>query len=128
MKANALLKIKRSNPVATKVQSEDDNGDTQVYEEKSAVDGQIAKYFSNIYKRQDQRREQYRSIDFNVDEDSEMRIDTSSIMNVSPFTKEEVTEATNCSNFNKGMGPDCFDGNVMRNHKQLEDKIINEIT
>ena len=57
-----------------------------------------------------------------------MRIDTSSIMNVSPFTKEEVTEATNCSNFNKGMGPDCFDGDVMRNHKQLEDKIINEIT
>ena len=39
MKANALLKIKRSNPVVTNVQSEDDNGDTQVYEEKSAVDG-----------------------------------------------------------------------------------------
>jgi hypothetical protein len=57
-----------------------------------------------------------------------MRIDTSSSMNVSPFTNEEVTEATKCSNFNKGMGPDCFDGNVMRNHKQLEDKIINEIT
>jgi hypothetical protein len=39
MKANALLKIKRSNIVVTKVQSEDDNGDMQVYEEKSAVDG-----------------------------------------------------------------------------------------
>ena len=39
MKANSLLKIKKSNPVVTKVQNEDDNGDTQVYEEKSAVDG-----------------------------------------------------------------------------------------
>jgi len=39
MKANALLKIKRSNPVVAKVLSEDDNGDTQVFEEKSAVDG-----------------------------------------------------------------------------------------
>ncbi len=57
-----------------------------------------------------------------------MRIDTNSGTNVSPFTREEVIEATKCSNFNKGMGPDCFDGNVMRNHKQLEDKIINEIT
>ena len=57
-----------------------------------------------------------------------MRIDTNSSMNVSPFTKEEVIEATKSSNFNKGMGPDCFDGNVMRDHKQLEDKIINEIT
>ena len=39
MKANAILEIKRSNPVVTKVQSEDDNGDMQVYEEKSTVDG-----------------------------------------------------------------------------------------
>jgi hypothetical protein len=57
-----------------------------------------------------------------------MRIDTNSSANVSPFTKEEVTEATKCSNYNKGMGTDCFDGNVMWNHKQLEEKIINEIT
>jgi len=39
IKSNALLKIKRSNPVVTKVQSEDDNCDMQVYEEKGAVDG-----------------------------------------------------------------------------------------
>jgi hypothetical protein len=57
-----------------------------------------------------------------------MRVDTSSTASVSPFTKEEVIEATKCSNFNKGMGPDCFDGNVMRNHKLLEEVIINEIT
>ena len=57
-----------------------------------------------------------------------MRVDTSSSMSVSPFTREEVLEATKNSNFNKGMGPDCFDGNVMRNHERLGEKIVNEIT
>ena len=57
-----------------------------------------------------------------------MRVDTSSSMSVSPFTREEVLEATKSSNFNKGMGPDCFDGNVMRNHERLGEKIVNEIT
>ena len=46
-----------------------------------------------------------------------MIIDTSSRVNVSSFTKEEVSEAIKSSNFNKGMGPDCFDGNVLSNHK-----------
>ena len=57
-----------------------------------------------------------------------MIIDTSSRVNVSSFTKEEVCEAIKSSNFNKGMGPDCFDGNVLSNHKQLEEKVIEEIT
>jgi len=43
-----------------------------------------------------------------------MRIDSSSSASVSPFTIEEVKEATKCSNFNKGLGPDCFDGNVLK--------------
>jgi hypothetical protein len=56
-----------------------------------------------------------------------MMIDTSSSAIVSQFTSKEVIEATKCTNsFNKGM--DCFDGNLMRNHKLLEEKIINEIT
>ena len=45
-RANALLKIKRNNPVVTKVQREDEMGDTQVFEEKTAVDSEIAKYFT----------------------------------------------------------------------------------
>ena len=36
-KANALLKIKRSNPVVTKVMREDELGEAQVFEEKSSV-------------------------------------------------------------------------------------------
>jgi hypothetical protein len=64
-----------------------------------------------------------------------MQIDTSSGVNasdsgdnVTAFTKEEVIEATKSSNFNKGLGPDCFDGNLMRNNKTLNDKMVAEIT
>jgi len=46
-----------------------------------------------------------------------MRIDSSSSVSVSPFTIEEVEEATKSSNFNKGLGPDCFDGNVLKNNE-----------
>jgi hypothetical protein len=56
-KANSLLKIKRSNPVVTKVQKEDELGETQIYEDKSAVDYVISQYFANIYKRPDYRRQ-----------------------------------------------------------------------
>ena len=116
-KANSLLKIKRSNPVVTKVQREDENGDTQIFEDKTLVEGEIANYFSGIYKRPDYRRQEFRSVDFNVEDDDDMRIDTNSIISVSPFTKEEIYEASKSSNFDKGMGPDCFDGNILRNHK-----------
>jgi hypothetical protein len=39
------------------VQREDEMGDTQVFEEKTAVDSEIAKYFTGIYKRPEYRRE-----------------------------------------------------------------------
>jgi hypothetical protein len=56
-KENSLLKIKRSNPVVTKVQREDELGETQIYEDKSIVDYVISQYFADIYKRPDYRRE-----------------------------------------------------------------------
>jgi hypothetical protein len=57
-----------------------------------------------------------------------MRVDTSSANKVSPFTREEVVDAMRSSNFNKGLGPDCFDGNVLRNNSQLSEKVMAEIT
>ena len=134
-KANSLLKIKRANPVVTKVQREDEHGDMQIFDDRSAVDGEIAKYFAEIYKRPEFRRLAPNEIDFNVDGEELMQIDTSSRVNasdsgdnVTAFTKEEVIEATKSSNFNKGLGPDCFDGNLMRNNKVLNDKMIAEFT
>ena len=118
-KANSLLKIKRSNPVVTKVMREDELGEAQVFEEKSSVENVIAQYFNDIYKRPDYRRRHFRSDNFNVDDDEVMRINTSNSNNVSPFTQEEVLLAVKSSNYNKGLGPDCFDGNVMKNYPQL---------
>jgi len=118
-KANSLLKIKRSNPVVTKVMREDELGEAQVFEEKSSVENVIAQYFNDIYKRPDYRRRHFRSDNFNVDDDEVMRINTSNSNNVSPFTQEEVLLAVKSSNYNKGLGPDCFDGNVLKNNPQL---------
>ena len=89
-KANSLLKIKRSNPAVTKVKKEDEHGETQVFEDKTIVDYVISQYFAEIYKRPDYRRQQPSDIDFNVDDEEEMRIDTNSNASVSPFTVEEV--------------------------------------
>jgi hypothetical protein len=44
--------------------------------------------------------------DDNVDEEM---IDTNSL-----FTVDDIVVATKSSNFNKGLGPDCFDGNMLR--------------
>jgi hypothetical protein len=46
----------------------------------------------------------------------------------SMFTVDDVVTATKCSNFNKGLGPDCFDGNVLRSNNELNDKVMAEIT
>ena len=127
-KANALLKIRRTNPVVTRVQREDELGEVHTFEEKSAVDLNIVKYFTDIYKRPEYRRPAPNQIDFNVEDDADMQINTDSRTNVTPFTLDEVNEAVKSSNFNKGLGTDCFDGNLLRNNNQLNEKVITEIT
>ena len=47
---------------------------------------------------------------------------------VTPFTREEVLEAIKSSNFNKGLVPDCFDGNVLGSNTKLKAKVVEEIT
>jgi hypothetical protein len=39
------------------VQREDETGDNQIFEEKTGVDSEIAKYFTEIYRRPEFRRE-----------------------------------------------------------------------
>ena len=36
-------------------------------------------------------------------------------------------EAIKCSNFNKGLGPDCFDGNILNKSEHLNSKMALEI-
>jgi hypothetical protein len=45
------MRIKRSNPVVTKVKRISDNGDVEVFEEKTQVEKAISDYFTDIYKR-----------------------------------------------------------------------------
>ena len=49
--ANKVIIIKRSYPVVTKVKRSTDNGDVEIFEEKTQVEKAISDYFSDIYKR-----------------------------------------------------------------------------
>jgi hypothetical protein len=44
------------------------------------------------------------------------------------FSVEDIRQATLQSNFNKGLGPDCFDGNLVSRNEQLGAKVTQEIT
>ena len=39
----------------------------------------------------------------------------------------DITDAIQACNFNKGLGPDCFDGNVIQTNEVLGQKIAYEI-
>ena len=43
------------------------------------------------------------------------------------FSVEDIKEATKQLNFNKGLGPDCFDGNLITQNEQLGVKAMTEI-
>jgi hypothetical protein len=44
------------------------------------------------------------------------------------FSLDDIVEATKQSNFNKGLGPDCFDGNLITYNELLRNKVMQEIT
>ena len=52
--------------------------------------------------------------------------DTIPVANASKlvFSTQEIEEAADYCNFNKGLGPDCFDGNILNNDEWLRGKII----
>jgi hypothetical protein len=52
-----------------------------------------------------------------------MMIDTSSEI----FRLTDISEAIKSCNFNKGLGPDCFDGNILQSDQILCDKVSYEI-
>ena len=62
-----------------------------------AVDLNITKYLTDIYKRPEYRRLAPSQINFDVDDDEDMEIETSSRINVEPFAMEEVNEAVKSS-------------------------------
>lgn len=43
------------------------------------------------------------------------------------FSLDDIRDATKQSNFNKGLGPDCFDGNLLKLNETLEGKVLSEV-
>ena len=79
----------------------------------------ISDYFADIYKRPEHM---VPGGDVNIEEDEEM------INTMTTFTLDDLVAATKCSNFNKGLGPDCFDGNMLKSSVDLNYKVMLEIT
>ena len=116
--ANKYMRIKRSNPVVTKVKRNGGDGEVEIFEDRIHVEKAICDYFSDIYK-----RPEHMAPDTGNDMEDEEMINTSPL-----FTMDEVVAATKCSNFNKGLGPDCFDGNMLKSSAELNEKIMAEVT
>ena len=110
--ANKVLMIRTSNPVVRRLKIGIE-GEEEVIEDRILVEEAIANYFKTIYKRQEHL------VNIN-EEDEEMKEDTSSpeIMNIDTssekFRLADISEAIKSCNFNKGLGPDCFDGNILK--------------
>ena len=48
-----VLRIKINHPVVTAVKLENENGESEIFEERGLVEQAIAEYFSGIYRRPD---------------------------------------------------------------------------
>ena len=109
--ANKVLMVRTNNPVVRRIKKGNEN-EEEIIEDRILVEEEIANYFKTIYKRPEHMREEP-TIDEEMKggESSEviMNIDTTSDI----FRLADIAEAIKCSNFNKGLGPDCFDGNIL---------------
>jgi hypothetical protein len=112
------VRIKRSNPVVTKVKRNSGGYDVEIFEERGLVEQAISEYFSDVYKRPD-----HLITDAGNDNKDEKMINTASLLTV-----DGIFAAAKCSYFNKELGPDCFDGNKLRSSETLNERIIVEIT
>ena len=110
--ANKVLMVRTSNPVVRRIKKVNEN-EEEIIEDRNLVEEEIANYFKIIYKRPEHmREEQTTDEEMKGGESSEeiVNIDTTSEI----FRLADITEAIKCSNFKKGLGPDCFDGNILQ--------------
>ena len=110
--ANRVLMIRTSNPVVRRIKKSNEN-EEEIIEDRILVEEEIANYFKTIYKRPEHMREEPI-----IDEEMKGGEPSEEIMNIDTtseiFRLADITEAIKCSNFNKGLGPDCFDGNILQ--------------
>ena len=109
--ANRVLMIRTSNPVVRRIKKRNEN-EEEIIEDRILVEEEIANYFKTIYKRPEHIREEPI-----IDEEMKGGESNEEIMNIDTiseiFRLADITEAIKSSNFNKGLGPDCFDGNIL---------------
>ena len=101
--AEKVLRVESGNPVVRSVIVGD-----QLISERDQVDQAIADYFQEVYGRDDHQ----------ADPEANMalwtRLEAVAEMALGMFTMQDVVEAMKASNFNKGLGPDGFDGAVLK--------------
>jgi hypothetical protein len=101
--AEKVLRVECGNPVVRSVIVDD-----QLISDRDQVDKAIAEYFQGVYGREDLEAE--------TDGDLLMweRFHEAAGAMQGMFTMRDVEEAMKASNFNKGLGPDGFDGTILR--------------
>ena len=84
----------------------------EIIEDRILVEEETANYFKMIYKIPEHMREEPI-----IDEEMKGGESNEEIMNIDTtseiFRLADIKEAIKCSNFSKGLGPDCFDGNIL---------------
>ena len=97
----------------------------QLITDRDSVEQVISGYFEDVYGGKD------READSEEDLTLWTRLEATADLMVQLFTTADVTEAMKASNFNKGLGPDGFDGCMLRpgdaSH-QLTQQITAQIT
>jgi hypothetical protein len=101
--AEKVLRVECGNPVVRSVIVGE-----QLISDRDQVDQAIAEYFQGVYGREDLETE--------TDGDLLMweRFQDAADAMQGMFTMRDVEEAMKASNFNKGLGPDGFDGTILR--------------
>ena len=82
--------------------------DEQLISDRDQVDQAIAEYFQDVYGGEDRHME--------ADTDILLweRLERAAVASQGLFTDLDVIEAMKASNFNKGLGPDGFDGSILK--------------
>ena len=101
--AEKVLRVECGNPVVRSVIVGD-----QLISDRDQVDQAIAEYFRGVYGKED----------FETETDGDLlmweRFQDAADAMQGMFTMRDVEEAMKASNFNKGLGPDGFDGTILR--------------
>ena len=101
--AEKVLRVQCGNPVVRSVIVND-----QLISDRDQVDAAIAEYFQGVYGRDDHE------VETEADLSMWTRMEAAVEVTQGMFTTHDVEEAMRASNFNKGLGPDGFDGTILK--------------